>query len=75
MPAFLGMGALLSVITATFDYGGGRFRPRPDPNIDEVERKEAIRKTYRRPIEETIAELGEGRGRSTFDNLRLESYL
>ena len=33
-----------------------------DPNVDEYERKEALRKNRRRPIQETVDELGEGRG-------------
>jgi hypothetical protein len=33
-----------------------------DPEQDEFERKEYLRKNRRRPIEETIAEVGEGRG-------------
>lgn len=33
-----------------------------DPDVDELERKEFIRRNRRRPLAETIAELGEGRG-------------
>lgn len=33
-----------------------------DPAVDEFDRKEYLRKNRRRPIEETIAEVGEGRG-------------
>jgi hypothetical protein len=46
-----------------YDYTGGKLTGYDkDPSIDEVARKEALRKDRRRPIEETIAELGEGRG-------------
>lgn len=46
-----------------FDYTGGRITGyRKDPDVDEFDRKEHMRKNRRRPIEETIAELGEGRG-------------
>jgi len=46
-----------------FDYTGGRLTGyRRDPNVDEFDRKEYLRKNRRRPIEETIAEIGEGRG-------------
>jgi hypothetical protein len=34
------------------------------PEMDEYERKEQLRLARRRPIEETIAEIGEGRGTS-----------
>ncbi|CCC05375.1 unnamed protein product [Sordaria macrospora k-hell] len=47
-PVILGFGAL-----------AGATR---DPNVDEYERKEAMRLNRRRPIEETLAEVGEGRG-------------
>jgi hypothetical protein len=33
-----------------------------DPKVDEFARKEELRKNKRRPVQETIAELGEGRG-------------
>ncbi len=33
-----------------------------DPSIDEYDRKEQLRKNRRRPIQETLEELGEGRG-------------
>lgn len=33
-----------------------------DPEVDEVGRKEYLRKNRRRPLEDTVAELGEGRG-------------
>ena len=35
---------------------------RRDPNVDEVSRKEFLRKNRRKSIEETVHELGEGRG-------------
>ncbi|KAF2427721.1 hypothetical protein EJ08DRAFT_592666 [Tothia fuscella] len=62
-PAFFGYGALASILLSTFEYGGGRFSGyKKDPTIDEVDRKTELRKNRRRPIEETVAELGEGRG-------------
>ncbi len=46
-----------------FDYTGGRLTGyQRDPKVDEFDRKEYLRKNRRRPIEETVAELGEGRG-------------
>jgi hypothetical protein len=46
-----------------YDYTGGTLSGfKKDNEIDDFERKEALRKNRRRPIEETISELGEGRG-------------
>jgi hypothetical protein len=54
---------LTAVVLGAFDYTGGALTGyKKDPEIDEFERKEQLRKNRRRPIEETIAELGEGRG-------------
>ncbi|KAK4198830.1 Tim17/Tim22/Tim23/Pmp24 family-domain-containing protein [Triangularia verruculosa] len=62
IPAVLGYGALMAVTGAVFEYTGGRFQGfGRDPDVDEYERKEMLRKRYRRPMEETIAEIGEGR--------------
>ncbi len=67
MPAVLGYGATLAVIMAAFDYtGGSLFGYQRDPAIDEYDRKEALRANKRRPIQETIDELGEGRGKRSF---------
>ena len=62
MPAVLGYGALFSIILSAFDYTGGSLFGQKDPTVDEFERKEQLRKNRRRPIQETIDELGEGRG-------------
>lgn len=62
-PAVLGWGAGVAVLQFVFDYGGGKFSGYDkDPNVDEYERKEALRLRTRRPIQETLDELGEGRG-------------
>jgi hypothetical protein len=48
-----------------YDYTGGALTGyKRDPEMDEFERKEYLRKNRRRPIEQTISELGEGRGTS-----------
>ncbi|MCJ1394976.1 hypothetical protein MMC18_007857 [Xylographa bjoerkii] len=63
MPAVLGYGAGLAVLLGTFDYTGGVLTGyEKDPNVDEYDRKEQLRKNRRRPIQETINDLGEGRG-------------
>ena len=63
IPAVLGFGAGLAVAQGVFDYGGGKFSGYDkDPNVDEYDRKEALRKNRRRPIQETLEDIGEGRG-------------
>ncbi|KAK4250051.1 hypothetical protein C7999DRAFT_38974 [Corynascus novoguineensis] len=63
MPRILGYGAFVGVALAAFDYTGGALKGYLNrPDVDEYERKEMLRKNRRRPIEETIAEVGEGRG-------------
>ena len=59
----MGYGVAVATVLGAFDYTGGSLRgPRIDPTVDEFEEKEKMRKTYRRPAEETFSELGEGRG-------------
>jgi hypothetical protein len=67
MPAVLGYGSGLAIIAFAFDYTHTSLSgQKGDPTVDEVDRKTFLRKNRRRPIEETIAELGEGRGKSPF---------
>jgi hypothetical protein len=67
-PAVLGFGALTATVLGAYDYTGGRLNGfKKDAEMDEFERKEYLRKNRRRPIEQTISEIGEGRGmRSPF---------
>lgn len=63
MPAVIGYGAGLALILGAFDYTGGSLTGLfKDMNMDEVTRKEMLRAGRRRPIDETVEELGEGRG-------------
>ncbi|KAI0148593.1 hypothetical protein GGR57DRAFT_236219 [Xylariaceae sp. FL1272] len=64
MPQVLGYGAAFAVVMTAFDYTGGNLvgKRTEVPEMDEYERKEYLRNNRRRPIEETIMELGEGRG-------------
>ncbi|KAI0205976.1 hypothetical protein F4808DRAFT_408494 [Astrocystis sublimbata] len=64
MPRILGFGAAFSVVMTVFAYTGGSLRGTQSEvsGIDEYDRKEYLRRNRRRPIEETIAVLGEGRG-------------
>ncbi|KAF4979582.1 hypothetical protein FZEAL_4252 [Fusarium zealandicum] len=61
MPVVLALGASLGTIQGMFHYLGGRYDSfnRED---DTFERKEVVRRTTRLPIEQTISEIGEGRG-------------
>jgi hypothetical protein len=62
-PAVIGFGTLCAVVLGAYDYTGGALSGyKKDPEMDEFERKEQLRKNRRRPIEETITQLGEGRG-------------
>jgi hypothetical protein len=64
IPAVVGYGAGLAVVLGVFDYTGGSLTGLyKDVTMDEITRKELLRANRRRPIEETIANLGEGRGR------------
>lgn len=54
---------MASVILGAFDYTGGALTGyRKNPEVDEFDHKEYLRKNRRRPIEETVEQLGEGRG-------------
>ncbi|GAB7344745.1 hypothetical protein MBLNU457_3215t1 [Dothideomycetes sp. NU457] len=62
-PAIVGYGAGLAVVLAAFNFTGGRLQGySKDPEVDEVGRKEFMRKNRRRPMEDTVLEIGEGRG-------------
>jgi len=62
-PSLFGYGTALAVILAGFEYTGGSLWGKDkDPNLDKYEQLERIRKNYRTPAEQTIAEVGEGRG-------------
>lgn len=66
MPQILGQGALAAVVLTAFDYTGGRLTgyKKDSQFVDEYERKEFLRNNRRRPLTETVADLGEGRGTS-----------
>jgi hypothetical protein len=59
----MGYGAALSVVLAAFTFTGGKLTGyERDPTVDEVSRKEFLRKNRRRPVDQIVNELGEGRG-------------
>lgn len=59
----LGAGALFSVSMTAFRYTSGiRGSASGELDDEEIERREAMKKMRRRPLSETIEQLGEGRG-------------
>lgn len=65
-PALLGYGAALSTVMSAYEFtGGSLFGYSKDKNVDEYERRTQLRKNFQSPAEQTIAELGEGRGTLT----------
>ncbi len=58
----LGYGAGVAIVMGAFEFTGGSLSGNKDKTLDEFERKEQLRKNRRRPIEETLSEIGEGRG-------------
>ncbi|KAK0611487.1 hypothetical protein B0T14DRAFT_500576 [Immersiella caudata] len=61
MPRIFGLGLGFAVVMAVADFTGGSLRGNKDREVDEYARKQALRMNRRRPIEETLAEVGEGR--------------
>lgn len=61
MPVVMGLGAAVAAVQGTFHLMGGRIDSFSQ-EADEFERKEKIRRSTRLSIEQTVAEIGEGRG-------------
>jgi hypothetical protein len=73
MPSVLGSGVLLGVALAGAHYTGGAvFSQRSDPDEDKFATKEEVRRRFRRPVNEMINEIGEGRGNSSLNQARLD---
>ena len=67
-PSVLGFGAMTAVVMGAYDYTGGALTGyKKDKEMDEFERKQQLRKNRRIPIEQTVSEIGEGRGMFTFE--------
>lgn len=69
LPFMLGAGAAFSTVLTAYRYtnglrGFGDIRDQLDDD-GEVERREELKKVRRRPLSETIEQLGEGRGMFT----------
>lgn len=64
IPSVLGNGLAVGVILAATHVAGANFiAAPPEGTEDSMLTKEEIRRRFRRPIQETINEIGEGRGR------------
>lgn len=61
-PIMLALGAFVGTAQGLFHVTGGRLDSFYKEE-DEFERKEIVRRTTRLPVEQTVAELGEGRGK------------
>lgn len=63
LPAVVGYSAITAIVLGAFELTGGlEGKKKKYAEMDEFERKEKLRANKRRPIQETINELGEGRG-------------
>ena len=63
MPTVLGCGAAMAIVLGVFEYTGGRFDGYYNRREeDSFEIRERMFKNRRKSLEETIAEVGEGRG-------------
>jgi hypothetical protein len=70
-PVMFALGGFVGAAQGLFHVMGNRLDSFYKEE-DEFERKEIVRRTTRLPIEQTIAEIGEGRGKSfTFE---IESF-
>lgn len=66
MSSVVGCGVLLAVTLAAAQYtGNGMLNDTTDPERDRLREKMEIRNRFRRPLSETINEIGEGRGMSS----------
>ncbi|KYK54782.1 Mitochondrial import inner membrane translocase subunit Tim17 family protein [Drechmeria coniospora] len=61
LPVLVGLGALVGSVQGTLHFFGGRIDSFKHED-DEFARKETLRRTTRLPVEQTVAEIGEGRG-------------
>lgn len=61
MPIVVGLGAFAGAVQGSFYLFGNRIDSFKAEG-DEFERKEILRRTTRVPVEQTVEEIGEGRG-------------
>ena len=59
-PAVLGFGVGLAVLQGVFHAAGGNLSGfGMDPQVDDFDRKQALKALRRRPVQETLEQLGE----------------
>lgn len=63
-PAVVGTGLFAGTVMATVAYGGGQVYATGETPEERLARKEEHRRRFRRPYQEMVNEIGEGRGRS-----------
>ena len=74
-PALLGYGVGLATAMTGFEYTGGLWgHGQKTVGDDEFERRTQLRKNYRTPAEQTLSELGEGRGRLNMPTGQYEKW-
>ncbi|KAJ3485217.1 hypothetical protein NLG97_g6865 [Lecanicillium saksenae] len=61
MPIVMALGAFVGGVQGSFKLLGGRLDSFKQED-DEFARKETVRRTTRLPVEQTVSEIGEGRG-------------
>lgn len=61
MPIVMALGAFVGGVQGSFKLLGGRLDSFKEED-DEFARKETLRRTTRLPVEQTVSEIGEGRG-------------
>lgn len=77
MPSVLGSALALGAGMAVVSYTGrSMFESASDsPQMDRIAYKEEAKTRYRRPINETINEIGEGRGKKPPNRARVATTL
>lgn len=74
MPVVMALGALVGGVQGSFHLFGGRLDSYKAED-DEFARKETVRRTTRLPVEQTISEIGEGRGTNHLATTARYQYL
>lgn len=64
MSAVVAWGAMTSIVISAYNFTGEKLSGAGQDDLDSYEYKQQLRKNRRRPVEQTIEEIGEGRGES-----------
>lgn len=63
MSAVLAWGAMSGIVISAYNFTGEKLSGAGQDDLDNYERKQQLRKNRRRPVEQTLEEIGEGRGK------------